>query len=67
MKKKNKKEYTKEAIEERLRFLLDDCLEAGGQGSSIKGLSYDPEKGECTIRMSVHIVKEDDYVGFEGY
>jgi hypothetical protein len=59
--------YTKEQIEERLTEMLSDCLEYGNQESAIISLEYDPETEEATIKMSTHIVEEDDYVGFEGY
>ena len=59
--------YTKEEIELRLKSMLSDCLEHGNQESAIISLEYDPDTEEATIRMSTHIVEEDDYVGFEGY
>ncbi len=37
------------------------------QEDSIISLTYDEEKNECLVRMTVNIVEDDDYIGFNGY
>lgn len=60
-------EHSKEEIEKRLKDMLHEILRDHGQEDSIISLTYDETKQECNVKMSVHIVKEDDYVGFSGY
>lgn len=60
-------EYTKKEIEKRLKDILHEMLRSFHQEDSILSLKYDVEKQECNLRMRVHIVKEDDYVGFGVY
>jgi len=59
--------YTKEEIEQRLTWMLKECLESGNQESAVISLKYDPETEEATIRMRTHIWEEDDYIGFDSY
>lgn len=59
--------YTKKEIESRLKNMLDECLESYNQDGSIISIVYDPEKNECTVKLNVYIVEEDNYVGFQGY
>ena len=59
--------YTKKEIEKRLKASLHEILRDGAQEDSIISLKYDSKKQECTVQMTVHIVPEDDYVGFAGY
>jgi len=60
-------EYTKEEIENRLKDMLHEILRTYNQENSILSLEYDEENQECNLRMSVHIVEEDDYIGFGVY
>ena len=57
----------KEEIEKRLKDMLHEILRSWSQEDSILSLEYDEEKQECNVRMNVHIVEEDDYVGFGVY
>lgn len=61
------KDYNKEEIEKRLKDMLHEILRGYNQEDSILSLEYDEEKQECTVKMNVHIVKEDDYIGFGCY
>ena len=60
-------EYSKEEIEKRLKDMLHEMLRGYNQEDSILSLEYDEEKQECNLKMNVHIVEEDDYVGFGVY
>lgn len=59
--------YTKEEIETRLKDMLHEILRGYYQEDSILSLEYDEEKQKCNLKMNVHIVEEDDYIGFAGY
>lgn len=59
--------YSKEEIESKLKELLNELLESGKQDGSIIDLTYDESEEQCYVTLSVHIVEEDDYVGFQGY
>lgn len=59
--------YTKEEIEEKLKDMLHEILRGHNQEDSIISVSYDEEKQECNIKMTVSIVEEDNYVGFASY
>ena len=59
--------YTKEEIEKRLKDILHEILRGYNQEDSIVSIDYDEEKRECTIKMNVHIVDRDDYIGFGCY
>jgi len=67
MKKENLMKYSKEIIEERLKDILYECLSNANQESGLISLEYDEENEECNVKLSVCIVEEDDYVGFDGY
>jgi len=58
---------TKEIIEYRLTQALKEMMSDYNQEDGFISLDYDPEKEECTVKLTVHIVEEDDYVGFGGY
>ncbi len=62
-----KMKYNKEEIEKRLKDMLHEMLRDYNQEDSILSLEYDEEKQECNLKMNVHIVEEDDYVGFGVY
>lgn len=47
--------------------MLFDMLSDYNQEDGIISLEYDEEKEECNLKMSVHIIAEDDYVGFACY
>lgn len=57
----------KEVVEAALKNMLDECLESMNQDGSVRSLEYDPETQTCTVKMTVHIVEEDEYIGFQGY
>lgn len=59
--------FSKDEIEEGLRELLNECLRGANQEGSIISIKYDEDRQECTVQMTVHIVDEDDFIGFEGY
>jgi hypothetical protein len=59
--------YTKEEIESRLKEVLYDLLSYGNQEGSILSLNYNEKKQECNVTLTVNIVEEDDYIGFDGY
>lgn len=59
--------YTKEEIEESLAENLDLLLSYGNQEGSIIDLVYNEEKKQCVVTMTVVIVEQDDYIGFQGY
>jgi hypothetical protein len=59
--------YTKEEIESRLKELLYDLLRSGNQEGSILSLNYNEKKQECNVTLTVNIIEEDDYIGFDGY
>ena len=59
--------YTKEEIESRLKELLYDLLSYGNQEGSILSLNYNEKKQECNVTLTVNIIEEDDYIGFDGY
>jgi len=59
--------YSKKQIEKRLKDMLYDLLSSGNQESALKNLTYDKKTKQCNIIMNVHIVEEDDYIGFDGY
>lgn len=60
-------EKTKEAIEKQLKDMLHEMLRSYNQEDSIISLEYDETSQECTVKMTVHIVEEDNYIGFSGY
>lgn len=60
-------QYTKEEIEKRLVDMLYEILRGHNQEDGIRSLVYDEENQVCTVKLDVHIVKEDDYIGFAGY
>jgi len=55
---------SKEKIEKTLYEMLDELLEGGNQDGAIESLTYDEKTNTCTVKMSVHIVEEDEYIGF---
>lgn len=59
--------YTKEKIESELYNLLYDLLSNGNQESGIISVKYDEESQTCDVKLDVHIVEEDDYIGFDTY
>lgn len=59
--------YSKEEVEKRLKDTLHEMLRGCHQEDSIISLEYDEEKQQANLVMNVHIVEEDDYVGFGGY
>lgn len=59
--------YTKEEIEKGLKDRLYNILSDYNQESSIISLKYNKESETCTIELTVHIVEEDNYIGFDGY
>lgn len=58
---------SKETIEKQLKEMLHEMLRSHGQEDSIISLEYDDVSQECTVKMTVHIVEEDNYIGFAGY
>ena len=59
--------YSKVEIEKRLNDTLHEALRSCNQEDGIVSLEYKPETGECVVKFNVHIVEEDDYIGFDGY
>lgn len=59
--------YSKEEIEKSLKDTLYEILSDQNQEDGFISLEYNEEKQECNVRMSVHIVEEDDYIGFGSY
>ena len=59
--------YSKEEIEKRLKDMLHVMFRGYHQEDSILSLEYDEEKQECNLKMSVHIVEEENYIGFACY
>lgn len=59
--------YSKEEIEKRLKDMLHEMLRGYNQEDSILSFKYDEENEKCNIEMTVHIVEEDDYIGFGCY
>ena len=59
----NKKELIEKELTERLR----DCLETYDQDDAFVSLVYDESTQTCMIKMNVHIVEEDNYIGFSVY
>jgi hypothetical protein len=47
--------------------MLYDMLSDYNQESAILNLVYDDKTETCNVVLSVHIVEEDDYIGFDGY
>jgi hypothetical protein len=47
--------------------MLHEMLRGYNQEDGILSLEYDEKKQECNLKMNVHIVEEDDYVGFSVY
>ncbi len=60
-------DLSKENIETELARLLDELLARGNQDGSIINLEYDKGTETCKVTMSVHIVEEDQYIGFQAY
>lgn len=58
---------SKNTVERSLRSLLDELLEYGNQDGSIISVHYDEENEKAIVEMNVHIVEEDNYIGFAGY
>lgn len=54
-------------IEAALYEMLNECLEGANQDGSILELKYDPESKTCTVKLTVEIIEEDNYIGFQGY
>jgi hypothetical protein len=59
--------YSKEEIEKTLKDMLHEILRGYHQEDSIISLEYDESKQECNVKMTVHIVEEDEYIGFAAY
>lgn len=59
--------YTNQEIEIRLGEMLHEILRRFNQEDSIKSLEYDPTNQECVVKLKVHIVERDDYIGFGVY
>lgn len=59
--------YTNQEIEIRLEEALHEMLEGFNQEDSIISLDYDPTNQSCLVKLKVHIVEEDDYIGFSAY
>lgn len=59
--------YTKEEIEKRLKDMVYEMFSSSNQEDGLLSFKYDEEKQECILRMNVHIVEEDDYIGFSSY
>jgi len=60
-------EHTKEEVETRLYDMLRELLRSGNQEDGVISLVYDEAKEECTVKMRVSIIDEDDYIGFDSY
>jgi hypothetical protein len=60
-------DYTKEEIETRLKSLLHEMFRGANQEDGILSLEYNEKKQECTVKLNVSIIEEDDYIGFSGY
>ncbi len=58
---------SKKEIESRLKDMLHEMLRNFNQEDSIIDLKYDEADNTCDIKMNVHIVEEDNYIGFGGY
>ena len=58
---------TKEEIEQRLTDMMREMLRDFNQEDSIISLTYDEKNEQCTVKMNVAIVDDDDYVGFSYY
>lgn len=59
--------YTKEEVETRLEEALYEMLEGFNQEDSIISVDYDPTNQSCLVKLKVHIVEQDDYIGFSAY
>jgi len=59
--------FTKEQIEKRLMDMLYEMLSDYNQEDGIISVEYIEGSHECTVKMNVNIVEEDDYVGFGSY
>ena len=63
--KNNECNKIKEEIEEILKVKLEsDYFDFNGRVYSVE---YDESEGTAVIKVGVHIVDDDDYVGFECY
>jgi len=60
----NKSNLEKQQI---LKNQLHELLRSGAAEDSIRSFVYDETRDECIIRLSVHEVKEDNYIGFGSY
>ena len=60
-------DYTKEEIETRLKGLLHEIFRGASQEDGILSLEYNEKKQECTVKLNVSIIEEDDYIGFSSY
>ncbi len=60
-------DQSNQAIERELKNLLYEMLSTRYQQDAIISLDYDPKSQECTVKLTVHIVEEDQYIGFAGY
>ena len=59
--------YTKEEVETRLEEASYEMLEGFNQEDSIISVDYDPTNQSCLVKLKVHIVERDDYIGFGAY
>lgn len=59
--------YTKKEIEFQLMNTLNEMLRNYNQEDSIISLDYDENNQQCTVKMNVHIVEKDNYIGFGVY
>ena len=58
---------SKATVEAVLTEMLDELLEYGNQDGSILDIEYDEKTETCNVKMSVVIVEDDNYIGFQGY
>lgn len=60
-------ETSNKDIENALKDLLDECLASQNQDGSIIKLKYNKDNQTCEVSLTVTIVEEDNYIGFQGY
>lgn len=56
-----------EEIEKSLKDMLHEMLRDYNQEGGLVSLEYDEVNMQCTVKMNVHIVEDDEYIGFGGY
>lgn len=65
------KEFTMNKLEERVKVelthLLNECLAFENQENSFKVTGIDVHAGVFSVDFDIHIVEDDDYIGFTGY